>query len=500
MAIFAGSATIPNRIAISDSGWKQLVDAQKYVDERPYKGIRLTEFYVEKLFDEFTYTIPLNIERRVTAIVAPNGAGKTLCLRMISGLFRQKWSVFTTNRFARISYRFNEGSTVTIEQFRSADSAEGQQTKRPTFKLTVTDSDDLELADWTHTTGEPGRLAPSIERYIPFVTRVGPNVWRHDNTSETYDFQELVEAYASLLPESSRERFVGKVPDRLKAIIQEIDCHLIETQRLLILRDDGRTLGQPYYRPAGRPPSTLAIAGKAQALKDIIAKDLGSYATLSQSLDRSFPRRVISAPTRKPFEDLKTRLQELDRRRNELMDAGILDTETDEPVALPEEEHLETAMARVLSIYVDDNDRKLSSLTDLLKKIKLFKTLIDQRFITKDVLINKTNGMEVTYKGRNVPIEGLSSGEQHQLVLFFELLFEIKENALILIDEPELSLHVVWQKKFIGDLMKIIDLNKFDVILATHSPQLIGRWNDLVVELGDIYGEDDEVSDEVAGE
>jgi predicted ATP-binding protein involved in virulence len=113
--------------------------------------------------------------------------------------------------------------------------------------------------------------------------------------------------------------------------------------------------------------------------------------------------------------------------------------------------------------------------------------LIDERFITKDVRITRQNGIEVIFKDRKIPIERLSSGEQHQLVLFFELLFEIKQNALILIDEPELSLHVAWQKKFISDLMKIIELNRFDVILATHSPQLIGRWVDLVVELGDVY-------------
>jgi len=85
-----------------------------------------------------------------------------------------------------------------------------------------------------------------------------------------------------------------------------------------------------------------------------------------------------------------------------------------------------------------------------------------------------------------VPLEKLSSGEQHQLVLFFELLFELKENALILIDEPELSLHVAWQKKFLSDLNRIIELNQFDVILATHSPQLVSRWSDLVVELGEV--------------
>ena len=119
----------------------------------------------------------------------------------------------------------------------------------------------------------------------------------------------------------------------------------------------------------------------------------------------------------------------------------------------------------------------------------MFRELIDERFVTKDVKINRSSGIEVTYKDRKVPIEALSSGEQHQLVLFFELLVERKENALILIDEPELSLHVAWQKKFVGDLMKIIDLIKFDVVLATHSPQLISRWDNIVVELGDIHDE-----------
>lgn len=102
----------------------------------------------------------------------------------------------------------------------------------------------------------------------------------------------------------------------------------------------------------------------------------------------------------------------------------------------------------------------------------------------KDVGFAVKRGSEIT-----VPLEKLSSGEQHQLVLFFELLFELQKNALILIDEPELSLHVAWQKKFIPDLQRIIALNQFDVLLATHSPQLIGRWEDLVVELGDVDAE-----------
>jgi predicted ATP-binding protein involved in virulence len=113
--------------------------------------------------------------------------------------------------------------------------------------------------------------------------------------------------------------------------------------------------------------------------------------------------------------------------------------------------------------------------------------LIEQRYAPKTVNVSKVNGFSIVKKDdQTIPLEKLSSGEQHQLVLYFELLFELKPNALILIDEPELSLHVAWQKKFIGDLQTIIVLNKFDVVLATHSPQLIGRWPNLVVELGEV--------------
>ena len=140
---------------------------------------------------------------------------------------------------------------------------------------------------------------------------------------------------------------------------------------------------------------------------------------------------------------------------------------------------------RVLSVYANDTLDKLNFLSKLQARIELFIELISQRFSTKTVLVSKENGFSISSHGGKVPLDKLSSGEQHQLVLFFELLFELRENALILIDEPELSLHVAWQKKFIADLNRIIALNQFDVILATHSPPLVSRWTDLVVDAND---------------
>jgi predicted ATP-binding protein involved in virulence len=63
------------------------------------------------------------------------------------------------------------------------------------------------------------------------------------------------------------------------------------------------------------------------------------------------------------------------------------------------------------------------------------------------------------------------------------MLFKVKPNSLILIDEPELSLHVVWQQEFLKDLEQITRLVGFDILIATHSPDIINvRWN-LTVEL-----------------
>lgn len=456
-----------------------------------FDGVRLHEFEVKGLFGEYDYTIPLRLEEHVTAIIAPNGTGKTLCLRMIAGLFSHKWSVFYDTDFLRAKYTFSDKTVVNIDKKKITPDRDDVDNDASVHIRIIPAKG--EKADWSPRISDPKRVI-HFDRYLPFLTRVAGDKWRHDHSGEILGFVDIVEAYGDSLPAGMRARLYGKAPEALLALTREIDCRLIETQRLLVLKDEQREI---YYGAPRRARSTLAITQKAQTLKDIISKEINAYAALSQSLDRSFPKRVIANTSLLSAEGLSDQLDELDTKRRELMEAGILDTENDDPVQLPEGP-LENAIARVLQVYADDTKQKLFSLSPLLAKIKLFKELIDQRFTTKDVSISKANGIDVFFKGSNVPLDKLSSGEQHQLVLFFELLFEIRKNSLILIDEPELSLHVAWQKKFIGDLINIIKLNKFDVVLATHSPQLIGRWNDLVVELGDVY--EGEYSEEEDGD
>lgn len=123
---------------------------------------------------------------------------------------------------------------------------------------------------------------------------------------------------------------------------------------------------------------------------------------------------------------------------------------------------------------------------DIDERINLFVRTVNNRFLHKQFEINGQSGFVFTTSaGIVLKPELLSSGEQHAVVLFYELLFKILPDSLVLIDEPELSLHIYWQQQFIEDLQNIIELNGFDAVIATHSPQIIhDRW-DLTVELKD---------------
>ena len=447
---------------------------------------RLQHFSVERLFDEFDYKIPLKLVGRITALIAPNGSGKTACLRLIDALFRRQWSVFRTTNFRTATYKFSNGYVIRIAKGAELDVEEDAPSAVSETRVFIhLPSDvfgDAEPIVWQPPASKSlHQVAIQASRYVPFVSQLAGNRWVHDQTGQTYTATELVESFAAMFPPHLMLGLRKDEPPQFASLIDAIDCHLIETQRLLILGTDDRA----PYRGGRRETSTLAIAQKASTLREIISRTLVEYGTLSQSLDRSLPKRVIEQTGFITPAEIKTRLSALDELRKQLIEAGILSAEGSDSVGLPAGD-ITHQIASVLSVYAEDTKRKLESLSPLLRKVRLFKDLIEERFVRKQIHVDPQVGFRVTIHGNNVPIDKLSSGEQHQLVLYFELLFQLKSNALILIDEPELSLHVAWQRKFIPDLIRIIELNKFDVVLATHSPQLISHWEDLVVELGEV--------------
>lgn len=225
----------------------------------------------------------------------------------------------------------------------------------------------------------------------------------------------------------------------------------------------------------------------AEELKKLIEeKQLEAY-QIAQKLDSSFPKRLIEAKTVVDEPIFKKRFAELKDKQSKLQQFGIATSAQEIP-------DYNVESAKVLSVYLNDSEEKLKIYDDLLAKIELFVNIINQKdFAFKSIKISSDKGFSFyqNKQQQELSLTDLSSGEQQEVVLLYELLFKTTPNTLILIDEPEISLHVLWQKAFIDDLQKIAAIKKINFLVSTHSPQIINNHWDLTRDLYDLSKTDE---------
>ena len=122
----------------------------------------------------------------------------------------------------------------------------------------------------------------------------------------------------------------------------------------------------------------------------------------------------------------------------------------------------------------------------LSQKKKRFQDMLDDLFSNTGKRIVRTeNEIRFTQIGEQLMPYQLSSGEKQVLIILLTVLVEDDQPYVLFMDEPEVSLHIEWQKKLI-DL--ILELNpNVQIILTTHSPAVVmNGWVDNVTEVSDI--------------
>jgi len=122
---------------------------------------------------------------------------------------------------------------------------------------------------------------------------------------------------------------------------------------------------------------------------------------------------------------------------------------------------------------IDENNKKVEK---RFKNINKFKDILNHFFkdSKKKIMIDNIGNIKIQKpNGKLTNIGSLSSGERQLLVIFSHLIFKNESNpsGIFVIDEPELSLHLKWQKEFIENALECSP--KTQLIFATHSPEII---------------------------
>ena len=132
--------------------------------------------------------------------------------------------------------------------------------------------------------------------------------------------------------------------------------------------------------------------------------------------------------------------------------------------------------------YYKKESRRLDSYNKALEQIKKFIAKIfidlDILFILSDIDDIETDNEKVTFKNKNgkeFDINQLSTGEKTLLSKVLYLYFKDVKNQIILIDEPELSLHPAWQNRVLKLYENFAKENNCQIIITTHSPHILAN-------------------------
>jgi energy-coupling factor transporter ATP-binding protein EcfA2 len=402
-----------------------------------------------------------------TILTGPNGSGKTHVLSILRALVALDFYALSDEPFgsATLVYRSNE----TLSARRVDDGA------AHLIEVSGTDRHGELIGEFQVDPRERSDQAPV--HIPPWIRHLGPDEFYDTEAGEYLTSEDMRIAYGS--PEEETGTLVD-VHDWLRPFVPPAQPTFIQTGRLDIAVSPPLT--QRPLRTRRRPAPRSAIERYVAEIKNQITEARRASLSVSQRADRQFAARALNkarASLREP--DLRQRYEAIAALHHELHANAL--TEETIAVAFPSERTTPTER-RILNVFLEDWEEKLVPLQPVHQKLQTLRGIVENKLRDKEMRVSPRGDVSfVSPTGEDLTVDLLSSGEQHMLALFTMLLFTAAPGSLVLIDEPEISLHAAWKHAFLDDLKRISELMPVKVILATHSTALINSQWDLVEEL-----------------
>ena len=405
---------------------------------------------IEKLFGNFNYE--LSFDKQVSILTSPNGFGKKTILKMLHFLYVKNFNRLLEIDFSIFEVKYGDNL------FHVSKNNDG---------LLITCNGTLVL-DF------------KIQEFINHAAKLS-YVKNNQTGKWTIEHYLHLDIQAPIIPEVQIINRIYFTNSELTSIWNKLPKTLLIRADRLIDYDDV-SVQQIYHNQQNMQDINLTVNRYSHELRNLISNTFNNYFTESQRLDstfmQAFMQEIINFNEDTLDEDnYKKLIQSIEEKNLLLLKYGISQA-IQESTPQYDEKH-----KAVFTIYIKHRTKKLSKFDDLLTRCELFTKIINEkRLVNKNIVINMQNGITAQRSdGRNLALQLLSNGEQNQLILLYELLFRTQNINLVLIDEPEVGLHVSWQLEFLNDLKKILEISTMSSIIVTHSPQIINNeWEEVI--------------------
>lgn len=417
---------------------------------------------IEKLYDIYDYDITFD-RGDLSLLTGPNGYGKTTILNIVRNALGLNLWYFYNLLYSSIQIYWGDGTILNIKKNSVASGHLVHDLFDDELVVEYSDVDEFEV-EINHidkdgkslgsTTLNNDRFDSLMDRYIPGTGRrefVGRSKFALENEERlSYMDREIRMGFAEL-----------------RMFARQSNCMYVQAQRLF---ENIRESRHEEIDPKDR----YTVTYLAEKVKDMYREEQSKYVEKSQQIDSTFIQRLIEDTHdtysrdqyQKKLGDLKLKIANFEKY-------GLLDKYN-----LVEDYN--DALGNVLSMHIDDMNDKFGVYDKIYDKLERFDKFVSGKGLSnKKMILDSENGITfVSDSGRVIPLHKLSSGEQNLVILYYRLVFETNNETLVLIDEPENSIHIEWLKEMLNDYLETVDKLKCQMIIATHSiPFIDGHWN-----------------------
>jgi energy-coupling factor transporter ATP-binding protein EcfA2 len=442
------------------------VRSRQASQEKENSAPAISKIEVRGLFGYLSYNISPERKLRssdVLILYGENGSGKTTLLSLLFYVLspldkRGHKTVVARTVFSRFSVYFDNGAEVTA--LRPSGSFTGTYTMIVTSPPATPRSFDFQPDN-------EGSIRPETDPV---------------RQKEYADFLRALAATGSALFFLKDDRSMESTLFRDR---HEVDVHDVLAGASIRQQLDASTITIEAVRIAVNRASHWI---RAQGFRAATRGETDTY-----NIYLGIVRRVAGRTAKKEVKKLGTlanarrKLKEIAKRSDRFARLGLIprvDITEMSQLIIKTKAQVSAVVEQVVWPYIETMTARFDALERIGSALEKFLFYLNKFFRDKHIGFDLRDGLVIyTGRGQRLQPEMLSSGERHLLLLFCNVLVAEEQPSLFIIDEPELSLNVRWQRLLINALVDCVKQSQVRFVLATHSTEMLAQHRQFVQQL-----------------
>jgi AAA15 family ATPase/GTPase len=436
--------------------------------------ISVSKIIVDKLFGLYDYTLPRSINsdiKKLMIVYGDNGSGKTTILKLFFYLLSTRdrsgyKSRIAETKFQKFAVVFQNGIEIgaqrekpSIGTYEFYIARKGKKIKSLSLKAAADNAINIESGSKDYFV---------YQEMLEFIRQL--NI----TTFYLSDDRKILNSLTSNINEPDERDILFNDSD----IIFSKKYERIEIKKIM---NEKRLALEPTIERLIDWIRNKIISGSRMGEKNsqvIFSDIIKNYIKLSESESRlkdedSILKELIELENKIPIYVVMGLIDELDTKgiRNSIKKA-----KTDEQIKF---------LSTVISPFLESVNAKLNALEYVVRTINLFLETVNGYFTNKIVNFHLSKGFTLsqTNDGEIIDFNWLSSGEKQLLLLLINTITSADDATIFIIDEPEISLNIKWQRKLIKTLLDFSAEKNIQFILATHSFELLSAYKNSITKL-----------------